>query len=122
VSDPQASFQKWTYVSGPNAGQIMTLGGVRTGNCQAQPSTAQNGFFANWNNGEPNDCASSEFVPQLGAFGGGWNDVGITATLSYSVIEFGGLATDNGPVSIAHSASASGIVSSPPTTPGNVTA
>lgn len=122
VSDPQASFQKWTYVSGPNAGQIMTLGGVRTGNCQAQPSTAQNGFFANWNNGEPNDCASSEFVPQLGAFGGGWNDVGITATLGYSVIEFGGLATDNGPVSIAHSASGSGIVSSPPTTPGNVTA
>ena len=120
LSDPNASFQKWIYVSGPHKGDIMTLGGVRYGFCSAAPAMAQNGYFANWGNGEPNDCGANEFVPIIGSYAGRWNDVGPQATLGSSVIEFGGLASDTGSLTIAHVASATGRVSSPPSQPGDV--
>ena len=122
LSDPNASFQKWIYVSGPHRGEIMTFGGVRYGPCSAAPASAQNGFFANWAYGEPNDCGSNEFVPIIGSYASQWNDVGTQATLGSSVIEFGGLASDTGTLDIAHIASATGLVSPPPSQPDNVSA
>jgi hypothetical protein len=122
LSDPNASFQKWIYVSGPHAGQIMTVGGVRHGSCSAAVAVGQNGYFTNWNNGEPNDCGSSEFVPIIGSYAGQWNDVGLLAALNSSVIEFGGLASDTGTLDVAQVASATGRVSSPPSQPSNVSA
>lgn len=95
---------EWRWISGGDAGQLFWLG-TGTG-------SAQNGFYTNWNGGEPNNSAGNEDGVQIRT-DGRWNDTNIAGTNAY-VIEWEGAAIlaarANGPYSIAENSVAGTVV------------
>lgn len=69
----------WVWVGGPDDGQMFWQG-TATG-------SAQNGYYNNWNGGEPNN-SGNEDAAEINV-GGGWNDQG-TGSTQDSVIEWDG--------------------------------
>ncbi|ADB16019.1 autotransporter-associated beta strand repeat protein [Pirellula staleyi DSM 6068] len=57
----------WRWMDGPEAGSIFWIG--------TAGGTAQNGFYTNWNSGEPNQSGDEDYAEIIGA--GGWNDLTI---------------------------------------------
>ncbi len=90
---------EWRWMSGPEAGQLFWLG---TGS-----GSAQNGFYTNWNGGEPNNSSNEDGVQLFS--GGGWNDINVGSSFSY-VIEWEGAAVlaslQNGPYAIDENSAA----------------
>lgn len=85
---------EWRWMSGPEAGEMFWLG--------AGSGSAQNGFYTNWNGGEPNNSGGNEDGIQMFA-NGRWNDINVAASYSY-VIEWEGAdvlaSIQNGPYAI----------------------
>ena len=71
---------EWRWVGGPDDGNMFWLG--------ASGGSAQNGYYENWNGGEPNDYGSGEDAVEMNN-GGGWNDQG-ESTSQDSIIEWEG--------------------------------
>ncbi len=84
---------EWRWMSGPEAGQMFWLG--------TAAGSAQNGFYTNWNGGEPNNSSNEDGVQLFSS--GGWNDISVTSSFSYT-IEWEGTAVlasiRNGPYSL----------------------
>ncbi len=76
----------WRWMTGPEAGQI-----ISTGN---DTPVTPDGQFSNWNTGEPNDSDDDEDYAQFYASGGvnpgRWNDLNGTSQNAY-VVEYGGM-------------------------------
>jgi hypothetical protein len=79
-----SSENKWTWVSGPEAGTQFSNG-----------STAVNGQYANWNGGEPNNSGGEHYGQFYSGSQGRWNDLRSTHTLGGYLCEFGGMPNDN---------------------------
>jgi hypothetical protein len=75
----------WTWISGPEAGQVFYRGMADQG------GAAVDGKFNNWNDGEPNDSSNEDYPEMLD--NGTWNDIP-DSTRFYS-IEWGGMPGDN---------------------------
>jgi hypothetical protein len=106
-ANQSASEQKWTWVTGPEAGTQFS-----------NHRTKISGQYSNWNGGEPNNSGRSEHVGQFYSSNGGrWNDLNISGSLSNYLVEYGGMPNDkttNTPISsrrIAVSGSSSGVIS-----------
>ncbi len=104
-ANQSASEQKWTWVTGPEAGTQFS-----------NHRTKISGQYSNWNGGEPNNSGRSEHVGQFYSSNGGrWNDLNIASSLSNYLVEYGGMPNDkttNTPISsrrIAVSGSSSGV-------------
>lgn len=86
---------EWVWATGPEAGQMFWLG--------AAAGSAQNGFYTNWNGGEPNNSAGNEDGIQIRT-DGRWNDIALTTNLPY-LVEWDGAAViasiKNGPYALA---------------------
>ena len=61
-ANQSASENRWTWVTGPEKGQIFSIG-----------STTQSGMYSSWNGGEPNNLGG-ENVLQFYT-NGKWNDL-----------------------------------------------
>ncbi|MEY4127485.1 MAG: hypothetical protein RL737_1674, partial [Bacteroidota bacterium] len=79
-----ASENKWTWVSGPEAGTQFSNG-----------ATAVTGQYANWNGGEPNNSGGEHYGQFYSGSQGRWNDLRSTHTLGGYLCEFGGMPNDN---------------------------
>ena len=106
-ANQSASEQKWTWVTGPEAGTQFS-----------NHRTKISGQYSNWNGGEPNNSGRSEHVGQFYSSNGGrWNDLNIASSLSNYLVEYGGMPNDkttNTPISsrrVAVSGSSSGVIS-----------
>lgn len=75
----------WTWISGPEAGQVFYRGMANQG---GEPV---DGKYSNWNGGEPNGGTDENYPEMLG--GGKWNDINDSAR--YYTIEWGGMPGDN---------------------------
>ena len=75
-----ATEGEWRWVGGPDDGNMFWLG--------AAAGSTQNGYYENWNGGEPNDWGGNEDAAEMNN-GGGWNDQGAT-TSQDSIIEWEG--------------------------------
>ena len=83
-----ASEGKWYWVTGPEKGNLFSVG-------NGSPVT-QAGQFAYWNGGEPNNSGGIEHYGEFYSTNlGHWNDLNSTTTLSSYLVEYGGLSTDN---------------------------
>lgn len=71
----------WLWDDGPENGQLFWLG-TSTG-------SAQNGFYTNWNGGEPNNSGNEDAIQLLTT--GRWNDINAGTSLNY-LIEWEGNA------------------------------
>lgn len=69
----------WLWVGGPDAGQMFWQGDAG--------GSAQNGYYENWNGGEPNNSGNEDAIEMN--TGGGWNDQGAGGAQD-SVIEWEG--------------------------------
>ena len=72
---------QWRWSGGPDSGQLF-WSGTSTG-------SAQNGYYTNWNVGEPNNSANEDGMQLLPS--GKWNDIGTASSLPY-IIEWTGNA------------------------------
>jgi hypothetical protein len=88
-SDPNASFQRWYWVSGPHAGQQFVNGEQLSGN--ATVATGVNGYESLFCPHEPNDAFMTETVTLVA--GGCLNDINPTFWSS-TMVEFGGMTGD----------------------------
>jgi hypothetical protein len=79
-----AAENKWSWVSGPEAGTQFSNG-----------STSFNGRYANWNGGEPNNSGGEHYGQFYSGSQGRWNDLRSTHTLGGYLCEFGGMPNDN---------------------------
>jgi hypothetical protein len=93
-SDPNASFQRWYWVSGPHAGEQFANGGqlLYAGGGYANMSVGINGYQSLFCTFEPNDAALTETVMVVA--GGCQNDVS-PSSWQYTMVEFGGMPGDS---------------------------
>lgn len=85
---------QWEWVDGLDAGFFWSGG---------SGGSAQNGYYTNWQSGEPNNSGSNEDGIQI-YVGGKWNDIAVTANLPY-LVEWDGVTvaaaiTQNGPYTL----------------------
>jgi VCBS repeat-containing protein len=93
----------WVWSGGPDAGQLFWLG-TSTG-------AAQNGYYTNWNGGEPNNSGNEDGIQLL--TNGRWNDMNVGVSLHY-IIEWTGSAVTtglvDGPYTIAENSAVNTVV------------
>jgi hypothetical protein len=95
---------EWRWMAGPEAGTMFWLG--------AAGGSVQNGLYANWSGGEPNNSGGNEDGIELRT-NGQWNDTNVTGARPY-VIEWDGAAVmagmANGAYAINENTSAGTVV------------
>jgi hypothetical protein len=95
---------EWRWIAGPEAGTMFWLG--------AAAGSSQNGLYANWSGGEPNNSGGNEDGIELRT-NGSWNDTNVAGSRGY-VIEWDGTAivsnSLNGPYAIDENSATSSVV------------
>lgn len=74
----------WYWLSGPEYGQTFWSG--------RSNGSVQNGYYANWNSGEPNNDNNEDFTEMYDT--GKWNDRDPNDIFLYAIVEYGNMGGD----------------------------
>ncbi|MFA5559010.1 MAG: Ig-like domain-containing protein [Methanofastidiosum sp.] len=84
ATDGQSEDHNWSWVAGPEVGQIFSQG--------LSPNVIEVGY-ANWNVNEPNNSDETGYYGQL-LSAGYWNDLSSDGELTGYIVEYGGMPND----------------------------
>ncbi len=84
ATDDQSQDHNWSWVAGPEVGQIFSKG--------LFPNVIEVGYV-NWNSNEPNNSGGTEYYGQLLSTGY-WNDLPIDGEITGYIVEYGGMPND----------------------------
>ena len=84
ATDDQSEDHNWSWVTGPEVGQIFSQG--------LFPNVIEVGY-ANWNSNEPNNSDGIEYYGQL-LSNGYWNDLPNSGEITGYIVEYGGMPND----------------------------